>query len=175
MSVGGGGDGDTIGTSEQQQMAVVGQQSFVTVAQGSGGEGSDDDGWDSGVARQQQLDLRHNGGVVETSGAPGGFPEVMGRTEVAPFLDLFSAVMAGLFTEVSSHCSLFVPPPTTPPLRCCPQSSPFSRTAARVLRSFLGTPVLSSMASLPGISSTTDGSCVRGSGISCLVTASVCR
>ena len=102
-------------------------------------------------ARQQQLDLRYNGGVVETSGAPGGVPEVTGGTEVAPFMELFSALMAGLFTEVSSRCSLFVPPPLTPPLRCCPQSPPFSRTAARVLRSFLGTPVLSSMASLPVI------------------------
>ena len=53
-------------------MAVAGQQSLITVAHGSGGEGSYDDGWNSGVARQQQLDLRHNGGVVETSGAPGG-------------------------------------------------------------------------------------------------------
>ena len=156
-------------------MAVAGQQSFVTVAHGSGGKGSDDDGWNSGVARQQQLDLRYNGGVVETSGAPGGVPEVTGGTEVAPFMELFSAVMAGLFTEVSSRCSLFVPPPLTPPLRCCSQSPPFSRTAARVLRSFLGTPVLSSMASLPVIAFTTDGSRVRGSGISCLVTASVSR
>ena len=69
---GGGGDGDAIGTGVQQQMAVAGQQSFVTVAHGSGGEGRDDDGCNSGVARQQQLDLRHNGGVVETSGASGG-------------------------------------------------------------------------------------------------------
>ena len=96
-------------------------------------------------------------------------------TEVAPFLDLFLAVMAGLFAEVFSRCSLFVPSPPTPPLRCCPQSPPFSRTATRVLRSFLGTPVLSSMASLPGIAFTTDSSRVRGSGILCFVTASVCR
>ena len=72
VSRGGGGDGDAIGTGVQQQMAVAGQQSFVTVYHGSGDEGSDDDGWNSGVARQQQLDLRHNGGVVETSGASGG-------------------------------------------------------------------------------------------------------
>ena len=72
MSGGGGGDGDAIGTGVQQQIAVAGQQSFVTVAHGSGGEGSDDDGWNNGVARQQQPDLRHNRGVVETSGAPGG-------------------------------------------------------------------------------------------------------
>ena len=70
--VGAGGDGDAIGTGVQQQIAVAGQQSFVTVAHGSGGEGNDNDGWNSGVARQQQLDLKHNGGVVETSGAPGG-------------------------------------------------------------------------------------------------------
>ena len=68
----GGGDRDAIGTGVQHQMAVAGLQSFVTRAHGSGGEGSDDDGWNSGMARQQQLHLRHNGGVVETSGAPGG-------------------------------------------------------------------------------------------------------
>ena len=175
VSGGGGGDGDAIGMGVQQQMAVAGQQSFITVAHGSCGESSDDDGWNSGVAWQQQLDLRHNDGVVETSGAPGGIPEVTGGMEVAPLLGLFSAVMAGLFTEVSSHCNIIVLSPQTPPPRCCPQSPPFSRTAARVLRSFLGTPVLSSMAPLPGISSTTDGSRVRGSGISCLVTASLCR
>ena len=72
VSGGGGGDGDAIGTGVQQQMAVAGQQPFVTVAHGSGGEGSDDDGWSSDMARQQNLDLRHNGGVVETSAAPGG-------------------------------------------------------------------------------------------------------
>ena len=48
----GRGDGDAIGTGVKQQMAVAGQQSFVTVVHGSGGEGSDDDGWNSGVARQ---------------------------------------------------------------------------------------------------------------------------
>ena len=100
VSGGGGGDVDAIGTGVQQQMAVTGQQSFVTVAHGSGGEDSDDGGWNSGVAWQQQLDLRHNGGVVETSGAPEGGPEGTGGTEVAPFLELFSAVMAGRFTEV---------------------------------------------------------------------------
>ena len=68
----GGGDGDAIGTGMKQQMAVAGQQYFVTVADGSGGEGSDDAGWNSGVAWQQQVDLRHSGGVVESSGAPGG-------------------------------------------------------------------------------------------------------
>ena len=113
---------------------------------------------------------------MEASGAPGGGdPEVTGRTEVAPLLERFLAVMTGLFTEVSSRCSLFVSSPPTPPLRCCPQSPLFSRTAARFLRSFLGTPVLSYMASLPRIASKTHGSRVRGSGISCLVTASVCR
>ena len=175
VSGGGGGDGDAIGTGVQQQMAIAGQQSFVPAAHSGGGEDSNDDGWNSGVARQQQLDLRHNGGVVETSGTPGGGSEVTGGTGMAPFLEHFLAVMAGLFTEVSSRCSLFVPSPPIPPLRCCPQFPPFLRTAARVLRSFLVTPVLSSMASLPGIASTTDGSRVRGSGISCLVTASVCR
>ena len=70
VSGGGGGDGDAIGTGLQQQMAVAGQKYFVTVAHGSGGKGSDDDGWNSDVARQQKLDLRRNGGVVETSAAP---------------------------------------------------------------------------------------------------------
>ena len=72
VSGGGGGDGDAIGTDVRQKMAEAGRQYFVTVAHGSGGEGSDDDVWYSGVARQQQLDLRRNGGEVETSGAPGG-------------------------------------------------------------------------------------------------------
>ena len=175
VSGGGGGDGDAIGTSVQQQMAVAGQRYFVTAAHNSGGEGSDDDGWNSGVARQQQLDLRHNGGVVETSGAPGGGSGGDEGDGSGPLSGTFSAVMVGLFTEVSLRCSLFVPSPPTPPLNCCPQSPPFSRTAARVVRSFLGTPALSSMSSLPGIASTTDGSRVRGSGISYLVTASVCR
>ena len=44
VSGGGGGDVDAIGTGVQQQMAVAGQQYFVTVAHGSGGEDSDDDG-----------------------------------------------------------------------------------------------------------------------------------
>ena len=158
MSGGGGGDGDALG-----------------IGVPSGGGDNDDDDWNRGVARQQQLHMQHNGRVVETSGAPGGVPEVTGRTEVAPFLERFLAVITGLFTEVSSRCILFAPSPPTPPLRCCPQSPLFSRTAARVLQSFLGTPVLSSMASLPRIASTTDGSRVRGSGFSCLVTASVRR
>ena len=89
VSGGGGGDGNAIGTGVQQEMAVAGQQSFVTVAHGSGGEGSDDNGWNSGVAQQHKLDLRHNGDVVETSGTPGGVPEVTGGTEVAPFLEFF--------------------------------------------------------------------------------------
>ena len=171
----GGGDGDAISTGVQQQMAVAGQQYFATIAHGSGGEGSDDDDWNSGVARQQQLDLQHNGGVVETSGASGGGSGGDGKDGSAPLSGTLSAVMTGMFTEVSSRCSMFVPSPPTPPLRCCPQSPFFSRTAARVLRPFWGTPVLSSMASLSGIASTTDGSRVRGSSISCVVTASVCR
>ena len=100
---------------------------------------------------------------------------MVGRTEVVPFLELFLAVMAGVLTEVSSRCSIFAPSTPTPPLRCCPQSLLFSQTAARVLQFFLGTPVLSSMASLPRIASTTAGSRVRGSGISCLERASVRR
>ena len=72
MSGGGGGDGDAIGTGVQQQMAVAGQQSFVTVAHGSDVEDNEDGDRNRGVARQQQLHLQHNGGVVETSGAPGG-------------------------------------------------------------------------------------------------------
>ena len=86
---GGEGDGDAIGTGVHQQMAVVGQQYFVTVALGSGGEGSDDDGWNSGVARQQQLDLQHNGGVVETSGAPGGGSGGDGEDGSGPLTGMF--------------------------------------------------------------------------------------
>ena len=119
VSGGGGGNGDAIGTGVQQQMAVAGQQSFVTVARGSGGEGSDDDGWNSGVARLQQLDLRHNGGVVETSGAPGRGSGGDGGDGSDPLSGPFSAMMAGLFTEVYSRCSLLVPSPPTPLLRCC--------------------------------------------------------
>ena len=37
----------------------------------------------------------------------GGVTGVTGGTEVAPFQEHFSTVMAGLFTEVSSRCSLF--------------------------------------------------------------------
>ena len=131
----------------------------------SGGGRGDGDALGTGVP----------GGVVETSNALGGVPEVAGRTEVVPFLELFLAVMTGVLTEVSSRCSIFAPSTPTPPLRCCPQSLLFSLTAARVLQFFLGTPVLSSMASLPRIASTTAGSRVRGSGISCLETASVRR
>ena len=54
MSGGGRGDGDALGTGVP-----------------SGGGDNDDDGWNRGVARQQQLHMQHNGGVVETSGAPG--------------------------------------------------------------------------------------------------------
>ena len=45
----------------------------------------------------------------------GGVPEVTGRAEVAPFLELFLAVMTGLLTGVSSRCTLFAPSPQTPP------------------------------------------------------------
>ena len=55
MSGGGGGDGDALGTGVP-----------------SGGGDNDDDDWNRGVPRQQQLHMQHNGGVVETSGAPGG-------------------------------------------------------------------------------------------------------
>ena len=72
ISGGVGGDRDAFGTGVQQQMVVAGQQFFVTVAHGSGGEGSDDYDWNRDVARQQQLHLQHNDGVAETSGAPGG-------------------------------------------------------------------------------------------------------
>ena len=89
VSGGGLGDGDAIGTGVQQQIAVAGQKSSVTVAHGSGGEGSDDDDWKSGVARQQQLDPQHNGGVVETSGAPGGGSGGDGEEGSGPFSGTF--------------------------------------------------------------------------------------
>ena len=63
MSGGGRGDGDALGTGAP-----------------GGGENNDDDDWNRGVARQQQLHVQHNGGVVETDDAPGGVPEVTGRT-----------------------------------------------------------------------------------------------
>ena len=158
ISGGGRGDGDALGTDVP-----------------SGGEDNDEDDWNRGVTRQQQLHMQHNGGVVETSGVLGRGSGGDREDGVAPFLERFLAVMTGLFTEVSSRCSIFAPSTPTPPLRCCPQSLLFSRTAARVLQIFLGTLVLSSMASLPRIASTTAGSRARGSGISCLETASVRR
>ena len=114
VSGGGGGNGDAIGTGVQQQMAVVGQQSFVTVARGSGGEGSDDDGWNSGVARLQQLDLRHNGGVVETSGAPGRGDGGDGGDGSGPlsgpfFSDDGGAVYGGFFA-LELACSITLNP-----------------------------------------------------------------
>ena len=83
-------------------MAVGGQQYFVTVAHGSGGEGSDGDGWNSAVARQQKLDLRHNGGVAEISSAPGGGSGGDGGDESSPLSGTFfggdgGAVYGGFF------------------------------------------------------------------------------
>ena len=156
MSGGGGGDGNALGTGVP-----------------SGGGDNDNDDWNRGVARQQKFHTQQNGGVVETSGAPGRGSGGDGEDGGGPLSGTFLAVMTRLFTEVSSRCSSFAPSPPLPPPRCCPQSPLISRTAARVLRFFLGTPALSSMASLPRTAPTTVVSRVRGSGISCLVTPSV--
>ena len=158
MSGGGGGDGDALVPAS---LAAVGTTTMTT---------------GTGVWRgSNSFTCNITAAWWRLVAHRGGGPEVTGRTEVAPFLELFQAVMTGLFTEVSSSCSLLAPSPPTRSLRCCPQSPLFSRTAARVLQSFSRTPVLSSMASLPRIASTTDGSRVRGSCIPCLVKASVRR
>ena len=175
MSGGGEGDGDAMGTGVQQQMAVDVQQSFVTVAHGSGSEDNDDDDWNRGVARQQQLHLQHNGVVVETSGAPGGGSGGDGEDGSGPLSGTFfggdDGTVYGGFFALQLVCSI-TPNPSSQMLSAISSLFANRRPGSTI---FLGTPVLSSMTSLPRIASTTDGSRVRGSGISCLVTASVCR
>ena len=73
MSGGGRRDGDALGTGVP-----------------SGGVDNDNDDWNRGVARQQQLHMQHNGGVVETSGAPGGGSGGDGEDGSGPLSGTFS-------------------------------------------------------------------------------------
>ena len=62
------------------------------------------------MARQQQLDLRHNGGVIETSGAPGGGSGGDGGDGSGPLSATFfggdgGAVYGGFF-ELQFVCSI---------------------------------------------------------------------
>ena len=156
ISGGGRGDGDALGTDVP-----------------SGGGNNDEDDWNRGVTRQQQLHMQDNGGVMETSGAPGRGSGGDREDESGPLSGTFSggddgAVYGGFFT-LQHICSINLNPSS----QMLSAISSFSRTAARGLQLFLGTLVLSSMASLPRTASTTVVSRVRGSGISCWVTASV--
>ena len=85
MSGGGRGDGDALVTGVP-----------------SGGGDNDDEDWNRGVTRQQQLHMQHNGGVVETSGAPGGGSGGDGEDGSGPLSGTFSggddgAVYGGFF------------------------------------------------------------------------------
>ena len=146
MSGGGGGDGNTHGTGAP-----------------SGGGHNDNDNWNRGVARQQQLHMQHNGGVVETSGVPGRGSGGDGEDGGRPLSETFSggddgAVYGGFFA-LQLVCS-FTHNPSSQILSAI--SSLFANRA-RVLRFFLGTPALSSMASFLRTASTTVVSRVRES------------
>ena len=99
MSGGGRGDGDALGTGVPSR----------------GGDNDDDD-WKRGVARQQQLHMQHNGGVVATSGAPGRESEGDGEDGSGPLSGTFSggddgAVYGGFFA-LQLVCS-FTPNPSS--------------------------------------------------------------
>ena len=113
---------------------------------------------------------------METSGAPGGGSGGDGEDGSGPLSGTVfggddGAVYGGFFA-LQLVCSI-TPNPSFQMLSAI--SSLFENRRQSSLRYFLGKSVLSSMASLPRIVSTTNGSHVRGSGMSCLVTASVCR
>ena len=99
MFGGGGGDGDALGTGVP-----------------SGGEDNDDDDWNTGVARKQQLHLQHNGGVVETSGAPGGGSGGDGGDGSGPFSGTFfggdDGAVYGCFFALQLVC-LITPNPSS--------------------------------------------------------------
>ena len=99
MSGGGRGDGDALGTGVP-----------------SGGGDNDNDDWNRGVARQQQLHMQHNGGVVETSGAPRRGSGGDGEDGSGPLSGTFSggddrAVYGGFFV-LQLVCS-FTPNPSS--------------------------------------------------------------
>ena len=158
MSGGGRGDGDALGTGVP-----------------SGGGDNDDNDWNRGVTRQQQLHMQHKGGVVETSSAPGGRSGGDGEDGSGPLSGTFSggddeAVYGGFFA-LQLVCSI-TPNPSSQILSAISSLFTNRRPGSTI---FLGDTVLSSMAPLPRTASTTAGSRARGSGISCLETASVCR
>ena len=99
ISGGGRGDGDALGTNVP-----------------SGGGNNDEDDWNRGVTRQQQLHMQHNGGVVETSGAPGRGSGGDGEDGSGPLSGTFSggddgAVYGGFFA-LQLVCS-FTPNPSS--------------------------------------------------------------
>ena len=97
MSGGGRGNGDALGTGVP-----------------SGGGDNDDDDWNRGVTRQQQFHMQYNGGVVETSGAPGGGFGGDGKDGSGPLSGTFSggddgAVYGGFFA-LQLVCSITLNP-----------------------------------------------------------------
>ena len=82
----------------------------------SGGGDNDNDDWNRGVARQQQLHMQHNGGVVETSGAPGrgsgGDGEDRGDLLSGTFSGGDDGVVYGGFFALQLVCS-FTPNPSS--------------------------------------------------------------
>ena len=99
MSGGGRGEGDALGTGVP-----------------SGGGDNDNDDWNRGVARQQQLHMQHNGGVVETSGAPGRGSGGDGEGGGGPLSGTFSGgddgVVYGGFFALQLVCP-FTPNPSS--------------------------------------------------------------
>ena len=99
ISGGGRGDSDALGTDVP-----------------SGGGDNDEDDWNRGVTRQQQLDMQHNGGVVETSGAPGRGSGGDGEGGGGPLSGTFSGgddgVVYGGFFALQLICS-FTPNPSS--------------------------------------------------------------
>ena len=82
----------------------------------SGGGDNDNDDWNRGVARQQQLHMQHNGGVVETGGAPGRDSGGDGEDGGGPLSGTFSGgddgVVYGGFFALQLICS-FTPNPSS--------------------------------------------------------------
>ena len=99
ISDGGRGDGDALGTDVP-----------------SGGGDNDENDWNRGVTRQQQLHMQHNGGVVETSGAPGRGSGGDGEGGGGPLSGTFSGgddgVVYGGFFALQLVCS-FTPNPSS--------------------------------------------------------------
>ena len=102
ISGGGREDGDALGTDVP-----------------SGGGNNDEDDWDRGVTRQQQIHMQDNGGVMETSGAPGRGSRGDREDGSGPLSGTFSggddgAVYGGFFTL--QHLCSINPNPSSPML-----------------------------------------------------------